>query len=104
MGGDLNGIPEIGRVRSPGGSITRNRGSAQRGRAVRDGLVKAVLAPRTGGNVPMPSGLAHGPHMQRGLGGPMVLWREARPTAAAVAAWLVAITGGRGKNPRIPGV
>ena len=54
--------------------------------------------------VPMPSGLAHDPHMQRGLGGPRVLWREARPTAEAVAAWPVADTGGRGKNPRIPGV
>ena len=42
--------------------------------------------------------------MQRGLGGPRVLWREARPTAEAVAAWPVADTGGRGKNPRIPGV
>ena len=52
VGGDLNGIPEIGRVRSPGGSITRNKVSAQRGRAVRDGLVKAVLAPRTGGSRP----------------------------------------------------
>ena len=30
--------------------------------------------------------------------------REARPTAAAVAAWLVAGTGERGKNPLIPGV
>ena len=39
--------------------------------------------------VPMPSGLTHDPHMQRGLGGPKVLWREARPTAAAVVAWLV---------------
>ena len=78
--------------------------SAQRGRAVRDGLVKAVLAPRTGGNVPMPRWMPHDPHMQRGLGGPMVLWREARPTTAAVAAWLVATTGGRGKNPPIPGV
>jgi hypothetical protein len=30
--------------------------------------------------------------------------REARPTAAAVAAWLVAGTGERGKNPLIPSV
>ena len=52
----------------------------------------------------MPRWMPHDLHMQRGLGGPMVLWREARPTAAAVVAWLVAITGGRGKNPPIPGV
>ena len=52
----------------------------------------------------MPRCMPHDPHMQRGLGGPMVLWREARPTAAAVTAWLVATTGGRGKNPPIPGV
>ena len=78
--------------------------SALRIRAVRDGLVKAVLAPRTGVNVPMPRWMPHDPHMQRGLGGSMVLWREARPTAVAVVAWLVAITGGRGKNPLTPGV
>ena len=60
---------------------------AQRIRAVRVGR-KAVRDPRAGAMVPMPSGL-------RSLPARVARWsrvsrREARPTAAVVAAWLVA--------------
>jgi len=73
-----------------GGSSTQNQYAipAQRIRAVRVGR-KAVRDPRAGAMVPMPSGL-------RSLPARVARWsrvsrREARPTAAAVEAWLVAI-------------
>ena len=72
-----------------GGSSTPNQYviPAQRIRAVRVGR-KAVRDPRAGAMVPMPSASSLPARVARWS---RVSRREARPTAAAVEAWLVAI-------------
>jgi hypothetical protein len=64
----------------------------------------AVLAPRTGGSRPGPTYTVQSGDGGRWLKGARASRVEARPTAAAVAAWLVAGTGERGKTPPIPSV